>query len=246
MIHLNCRSRTGKDGNGWERYLVKLAEKLNCYQLPEQREVLLKLFDNKIIRGQFFLTGGTALSVFYLHHRKSNDLDLFSIAPPPFSDIDYWGKLTWHDNFTKLKKETFILSADILGVKIDLVHDPLSLNDQKILYDTGNKMITVDTLDNITSNKLCTLVNRQEPKDFIDFYFLSKRDFFDLKFVYENAQKKEGMFDDPPMVAYQIENNLNALKQNPFGFPEMLIDFERDELFRYFENFCEKVYHHKL
>ena len=26
----------------------------------------------------FFLTGGTALSVFYLHHRYSNDLDLFT------------------------------------------------------------------------------------------------------------------------------------------------------------------------
>ncbi|MBN2008255.1 nucleotidyl transferase AbiEii/AbiGii toxin family protein [candidate division KSB1 bacterium] len=35
------------------------------------------------------MTGGTALSVFYLHHRVSNDLDLFTVKDMTLADIDF-------------------------------------------------------------------------------------------------------------------------------------------------------------
>src|SRR3990167_9469892 len=47
---------------------------------PYQVEIL-KLFFATDFSRTFFLTGGTALSAFYLAHRDSKDLDLFSIAP---------------------------------------------------------------------------------------------------------------------------------------------------------------------
>lgn len=52
-----------------------LKENKNCYATPEQREVLLHLLTHPSVEQNFFLTGGTALSVFYLNHRKSNDIE---------------------------------------------------------------------------------------------------------------------------------------------------------------------------
>ncbi|MGH7771052.1 MAG: nucleotidyl transferase AbiEii/AbiGii toxin family protein, partial [Candidatus Binatia bacterium] len=43
-----------------------------------QRHVLTSLFQNDLGRRGYYLTGGTALAEFYLHHRYSDDLDFFT------------------------------------------------------------------------------------------------------------------------------------------------------------------------
>lgn len=47
---------------------------LTSYQIA-----ILKSFFSSAIGKQFFLTGGTALSAFYLGHRESRDLDFFTL-----------------------------------------------------------------------------------------------------------------------------------------------------------------------
>ena len=47
---------------------------------PLQRK-LLRAIGKSPLRDEFFLTGGTALAVLYLHHRYSVDLDLFTENP---------------------------------------------------------------------------------------------------------------------------------------------------------------------
>ena len=47
---------------------------------PLQRK-LLRAIGESPLRDEFFLTGGTALAVLYLHHRYSVDLDLFTENP---------------------------------------------------------------------------------------------------------------------------------------------------------------------
>jgi len=51
--------------------MLKLKENIECYSRPSQRDVLIRIIDNETIKNNFFLAGGTALSVFYLHHRTS-------------------------------------------------------------------------------------------------------------------------------------------------------------------------------
>ena len=47
--------------------------------LSENQKKFLKLLsEEKSICANFYLTGGTALAEFYLHHRLSEDLDFFS------------------------------------------------------------------------------------------------------------------------------------------------------------------------
>src|SRR6266567_2083694 len=45
---------------------------------PNQQLFLDAIAENKILTKQYYLTGGTALSEFYLQHSLSEDLDLFS------------------------------------------------------------------------------------------------------------------------------------------------------------------------
>ncbi|HCS49920.1 MAG TPA: hypothetical protein DIW61_17405, partial [Candidatus Aminicenantes bacterium] len=51
------------------------------YASPAQKSVLADLSRDPIVEDAFFLTGGTALSVFYLGHRVSDDIDLFTREP---------------------------------------------------------------------------------------------------------------------------------------------------------------------
>jgi len=44
---------------------------------PNQTRLLEIIANDKEICHRFYLTGGTALAEFYLHHRLSEDLDFF-------------------------------------------------------------------------------------------------------------------------------------------------------------------------
>jgi predicted nucleotidyltransferase component of viral defense system len=57
--------------------MENIKEDKDCYASQVQREVLVQIITHPTIEDKFFLTGGTALSVFYLHHRLSNDLFSF-------------------------------------------------------------------------------------------------------------------------------------------------------------------------
>ena len=225
--------------------MVKLKENIRCYSNPVQREILIGLLDNDTIRNNFFLTGGTALSVFYLHHRSSIDLDLFNIEKSIMGDIYLWITHRWPGESKQINQNEYLLQMLIKGVKVDIVHDPLSFMEKREKYHLdGDKFLTVDSLRNIAAGKLNAMVSRREIKDFLDFFFINKMvKGMDLETIYKDARKKEGMFDDSPMVAYHLENNLNILKQNPYAFPDLFVDFDLDEFYRFYEDLVFKIYH---
>jgi hypothetical protein len=83
-------------------------------------------------------------------------------------------------------------------------------------------------------------------KDFVDFFFLHKKiEKMNFELVYRDAQKKEGMFDDSPTLAYQLENNLKFIRQNPYAFPEMRTDFDLEEFHSFYEMLIDKIYHRR-
>jgi len=209
------------------------------------REVMMGLMENETISNNYFLTGGTALSVFYLHHRTSIDLDLFTIKKIPMEDIYLWITRRWGKESNRIHFNDFILQMVIKGVKVDIVYDPISFDEKREMCHLGeNRYITVDSIKNISSNKLSAMVSRCEVKDFLDFFFINKLIAgLDFDCIYNDAKQKEGMFDDSPMVAYQLENNINIIKQNPYAFPEVFLDFNHEEFFRFYEGLVYKIYH---
>lgn len=80
----------------------------------------------------------------------------------------------------------------------------------------------IDTIHSIASNKLCACVSRTEPKDYIDLYVLVERfSEITVETVYDLAKQKNGMFDDPPTAAFQIEEDIAFIKAHPEILPSL-------------------------
>ena len=154
----------------------------------------------------FFLTGGSALGVFYYDHRFSYDLDLFTVK-----DID------WHfleklfisvaeeinAEYKSITKAPFFHRHELKRGKdkelIDFVIEKVvQVDKEKKTFD----IIKVDTELEIGINKICTLLSRTELKDIIDLYFLVKNG-FDIKENIEKAKLKDGGIE-PAIISYLL------------------------------------------
>src|SRR5687768_9193246 len=94
---------------------------------PLQKQVLARFFEHE--RG-FFLTGGAALVGYYLHHRSTSDLDLFTLDGDAFERgpfvvqqvaEDLQSAVAVRQDAPGLKR--FALTRRGEGVVIDLVHE---------------------------------------------------------------------------------------------------------------------------
>lgn len=143
-----------------------------------------------------YLTGGTALGRFYLHHRYSDDLDFFLNGSSEF-------KKRTQEIFGILKANYPIdetvttLSDDFVRIMLVTIETPLKIefvND--VTYRWGEtklteKKITIDNVANILANKLTALLSRDEPKDVFDILTISCSYSFNWKDVYRHAFEKQ-------------------------------------------------------
>ncbi len=200
-------------------YMERIAinEDTSCYASDMQQDVLGILSGLDIVSRNFFITGGTALSVFWLHHRTSEDIDLFSTEFKKLDAVDAVLKRVFSDDLIAIQSSPEFYSYLIRQIKVDFVFDALSTHEKRPVASLNvGEEISVDTIHSIGSNKLSASVSRFEAKDLIDFYFISKivwrgpnqRDFLAC---YDMAKKKEALLDDPAMAAYQIEELLDQV-----------------------------------
>ncbi|MDW7761829.1 MAG: nucleotidyl transferase AbiEii/AbiGii toxin family protein, partial [Acidobacteriota bacterium] len=153
-----------------------LKESPEGYASPAQKNLLAALSRDPILGEAFFLTGGTALSVFYLGHRVSDDIDLFTSEPMDLPAITDLILQPWNEEITLIISEPSFVSVLIRNVKVDFVVDHLA--DIEIrpmaVFDSGGRL-AVDSLEAIAGNKMATLISRLEPKDYIDFYIIARK-----------------------------------------------------------------------
>jgi len=93
-----------------------------------QRDLLVRFCQVVPLAEKFFLTGGTALGVFYLHHRVSKDLDLFTTEE---IDLVEYAKVL-RDVVKPLqiiaeRSPTFVSYISAEGIRVDFVVDHLSV-----------------------------------------------------------------------------------------------------------------------
>lgn len=142
----------------------------------------------------FYLTGGTALSRAYLHHRYSDDLDFFVNNVPDFKvqvntilraivdaglpiDIS-----VADDGFARI----FVFDGDI-SLKLDFVND--------VPFRSGLPIVTpffirTDNLNNILSNKL-TALGRYSTKDVVDIVYTCESLTFSWVDIVNDASEKD-------------------------------------------------------
>jgi hypothetical protein len=224
--------------------MAPLTEHKSAYQSADQRAVLLELMGHPAIEEHFFLTGGTALAVFYLGHRVSNDIDLFCRHQLDLTPITFWISGKWTSYSMPVKQTPQFASYVIRNVKVDLVLDPLS-NDQvreRHKFENG-KSLAIDNIRNISSNKLCTIVSRIEPKDFIDLFCLMKNDpALNWDTVYSDARNKDAIFDDPPTAAFQIEQGWRQIQADTSLFPKLTGEIDPQNLDSFYRHLINWIY----
>ena len=164
-------------------------------KIVKYQQDALKVLSGKI--DNFYLAGGTALSLFYFQHRLSVDLDFFT---RDFVYSDVRRIVTYIEN--ALKKKVTLVGQNVKGktakiavyninftahdtLKIDFVEDTVSLlKEPKVVNG-----ISILSLEDICLRKLYALVGmvgaidetgrdkfiggRADARDFYDVYFLS-------------------------------------------------------------------------
>ena len=125
----------------------------------------------------FYLTGGTVVSRAYLHHRVSDDLDLFVNYSSQFGEwcgliIDaLLNRGDWQATPT-MRQQYFarvMLTQNDVDLKIEMVNDvPSHVGEIRVHPVLGR----IDSPENILANKLTALIGREEPRDLADVWGL--------------------------------------------------------------------------
>lgn len=167
----------------------------NPILLPHQRELLTLFFTTDFAK-PFFITGGTALSAFYLAHRESKDLDLFSLEP--FDGLQLGAVIrdiahslnaqittrvqsdSYNEIYLENKKEGWTQRVDVVREQPKRFGDVIDIDGVK-----------VDSLENIGSNKVLTIFGRMEIKDYIDLYAIVTQTDHTFDALFQLAKQKD-------------------------------------------------------
>lgn len=155
-----------------------------------QNEFLAEFFSRE---NHFYLTGGAALVGFYLGHRETLDLDLFTLE----NEIE--------SGFALVRDVAAALGAEIepLQTAPDFRRVLVKRGDDAVVVDLVREYvfqletekreingIRIDSPEEILANKLCALLSRSEIRDLVDVRELEKAG-FDLENALAAAQKKD-------------------------------------------------------
>jgi aryl-alcohol dehydrogenase-like predicted oxidoreductase len=142
---------------------------------PLQRDLLDAFFARE--QG-FFLTGGAALAGFYLKHRETTDLDLFTESAEALEHGRHaLGAATDSLGATMTRRllspgfERYVVTRNRDSVVVDLVWDraPQAYPDKRQIG-----IVRVDPVEEILVNKLTTVLSRGEERDLVDLHLLEK------------------------------------------------------------------------
>ena len=213
--------------------------KNNPVLTPYQVQILNIFFASRLGK-RFFLTGGTALSAFYLGHRCSNDLDLFTLKSFDSLELEKLiGKIAketsstvrtkvktsdYYEVYLENKKESWIQRLDFVQ------EQPIIFGKRKTIDS-----IVVDSLENIASNKILTIYGRLEPKDYLDLFFILRETDLDFGKLFEKTKKK-----DTGLHEFYFANML-AETDNLKHFPKTLKPFNKNKLIEFYLGLSEKM-----
>jgi hypothetical protein len=143
----------------------------------------------------FYLSGGTAASRAYLHHRFSDDLDFFVSDDERFT--------LWSERIIQALNQnpdwrTQVLLKEARYVRLNLVDGSLNLK-VELINDVPARvgpirqdaiLGRIDSAENILANKVTALLDREEPKDLADIWGFCTKMGLSLDDAINNAQSK--------------------------------------------------------
>lgn len=197
-----------------------------------QKQILSVLVKDSSFTKYFYLSGGTALSEYYLHHRLSDDLDFFSET-----EID---KIWLNTLMKKIKKAINSQKLDIeesfnrnlvyfnspLGeIKTEFTYYPFT----QIEKPTFINNLKVDSLTDIAINKFFTLYQKPTARHFIDLYLILNTKNYSWEKLEKLARIKFETNIDPLQLGSQL-----IKAETMRDLPKMLIDLSEIKWRSYF------------
>lgn len=206
----------------------------------EQEDFLELVGKEKYFCQNFYFTGGTPLASFYLFHRLSEDIDLFSenevnILPIRAFLRKIQGQLKikqidYRQFFGLHTFELYFSKSNIL--KVDFNYYPFPCVEKGIKY----KNVQVDSLLDIAVNKVHTIAMNPRARDFIDIYFIVKEKGYDFHNLLMQAKAKFDWHIDP----IQLGSRLFQAKEAK-DFPRMIKKIDHQEWQGFFLQEAKKL-----
>ena len=175
---------------------------------PLQKKFISLLAENKPLKEKFCLTGGTALAGYYLHHRYSEDMDLFSLNQINLLELNVFikeikpilkiKKIDFQQSFNRniyfLHTKNDILKAEFTYFPFEPVEKPIKRDG-----------IFVDSIMDLAVNKAFTIYKQPRARDFIDLYcILSKYKAISFQKLLKMARIKFDSEIDPIQLGTQL------------------------------------------
>ena len=163
--------------------------------VTEEQKRFLLAFRESPLSKVYYLSGGTALSAFYLQHRRSEDLDFFTGDLVPLEMIlGFIHALPGVTNVQfdrKFDRRIFLLElGDNRAIKTEFTLYPFPRLEKHTLVEG----VLIDSLQDILTNKVMALTDRMDVKDYVDVYCAAlKHPEVEIEHLVEAAEKKFGV-----------------------------------------------------
>lgn len=211
--------------------------KISTILIPEQKIILDELIKEDYLKSGFYFTGGTALSEFYLQHRYSEDLDFFSEKSFNqqiiLSLMEKYSKKYKFSQQSRFAEVVYIFNLTFpndVALKVDFSFYPY----KRVKKGKEYHGFPIDSLLDIAVNKLMTVSQRTDIKDFVDLYFLSQ-DFFVWDLI-EGVKVKFHQKIDPVLLASDL------LKIEDFSeLPRMIKPLNLKALKNFYRNLAKQL-----
>jgi len=205
-----------------------------------QVSFLEKVGQNRSLAENFYLTGGTALAAFYLAHRYSEDLDFFSEKEFDALPIDIFlkqikgglgaKKIDYQQSFNR---NLFFLEYNKKEVlKTEFTFFPFPRLEQ----GPAKFGLSVDSLLDIAVNKLFTIYQRSQARDYIDLYCICKERRLRLDDLIKKAKLKFDWHIDPLQLGTQFTKAGEAK-----DFPRLIKKINHKDWQKFFVNEAKKL-----
>lgn len=198
-----------------------------------QEQFLAVVLQTPYILQRFYLTGGTALSCWYLHHRESYDLDFFSEQAANSSYLTRW--LTNHKKILDIAE---IVHEEQLGfnfytltfgngdkLKVDFSYFPSERIERGVVWQG----LQIDSLYDIAVNKFHTIGSSPRGRDYVDLYMILQKESWPIEKIRKDAAIKHGIHIETVNLARQF---LRVVEFK--DLPKMLVPFNQRAMEEFF------------
>lgn len=205
----------------------------------DQIKILQAISSEVFLSKNFYLTGGTALAGFYLHHRLSEDLDFFSEQEFDVSAITVFFK----ENKTKLgiqkidfqqsyNRNLFFLHLKNEVIKTEFTYFPFPRINKTFKKDS----VAIDSPLDIAVNKLFTIYQQTRARDYIDLYCLIKKYKWSIDELVKKAKIKFDWHIDYLQLGTQFIKSKDVS-----DFPRMIIKIPNKAWINFFNLEAKKL-----